>query len=100
MRDRIKREKVSPPGGLYIPINVLIGIFAYHTILLSISKSIGGGLGKISLSSVFFAFGVIVGGVILGRLSAQSKIVLPLWVIVSVVMLQVAIAVFGRTILA
>jgi len=42
---------------------------------------------------------MIFGGVVLGRLSARGKIVLPLWVIVFVVALQVVIAVSGRAIL-
>ena len=99
MSEHIKREKVTPPGGLYIPLNVLIGIFAYHTVLLSISRSIGDGLGRISSSSLFLSLGMIFGGVVLGRLSARGKIVLPLWAIVFVVALQVVIAVSGRAIL-
>ncbi|MDO5056878.1 MAG: hypothetical protein Q4E06_06025 [Lautropia sp.] len=100
MSHHIKREKVSPPGGLYIPLNVVIGIFAYHTILLSISKSIGDGLGRISFSSLFLSLGIILGGGYLGRLSVQGKIVLPIWVIVFVVTLQVIIAISGRAVLA
>ena len=100
MCNHTKREKTSPPGGLRIPPGVLAGILAYHTTLLSISKLIGDGLGRISFSSLFLSLGTILGGVILGRLSIQGKISLPLWVIGFVVMLQVIIAVSGRTFLA
>ncbi|MDO4232576.1 MAG: hypothetical protein Q4D19_10635 [Lautropia sp.] len=96
MRNQAKPEKALPLGGLYIPPGVLVGIFAYHTILLSISRLIGDGLGRLSIASLFLSFGAILGGLILGRLSVLGRIVLPLWVIGFVVLLQVVIAVAGR----
>lgn len=98
MRKQVKRDKISPVGGLCIPSGVLFGIFVYHTLLLSISRMIGDGLGRISLASLFLSFGVVLGGFVLGRLSVQGRIVLPLWVIGFVVALQVVIALSGRAI--